>query len=103
MQPVPLVNRFGFPTGFFLLDEVLTLTPLSCPDLDVTLDRAGQVRICWPDDGGNCVLQWTGDLAVPMQWQKADLPVVTQPDGSKCVTITVPAKRAFFRLCGGCR
>ena len=89
-------------TGFLLLGEVHTLTPLPCPRLDITLDRGSQVRNCWQDDGRDCALQWTSDLTPPIRWQNADLPVVAMPDGSKCVTITAPTKRVFFRLCGGC-
>jgi hypothetical protein len=106
-RPVPLLLPDGTPSGFELIREVHIPVPLPCPKLEaVRVPSANEpgpydVLICWKDDG-RCRLRWTRSLNDPIVWHDWTGPIITQPDGTKCVRIDDPQGMMYFRLCGGC-
>jgi hypothetical protein len=106
-RPIPLLLPDGTPSGYELVRVLHTPIPLPCGALQVALVPSTvepglyDVMVCWKEDE-RCRLQWTPDLNTPITWHDWTGPIITQPDGTKCVRITNPTKMMYFRLCGGC-
>jgi len=104
---IELYDEDNNPVGVKVLRTAHTPTPLACPPLlaqlvpGTSIPGGYDVMVCWKDDE-RCRLQWTRDLNAPIRWRDWTGPIITQPDGTKCVRIADPRGMMYFRLCGGC-
>jgi hypothetical protein len=106
-RPIPLLWPDGTPSEYELVRVLHTPVPVPCGALHIELvpptiePGPYDVMVCWKDDE-RCRLQWTDDFNTPILWRDWTGPIITRPDGTKCVRIPDPRGMMYFRLCGGC-
>ncbi|MCX6894447.1 MAG: hypothetical protein NTZ16_02870, partial [Verrucomicrobia bacterium] len=98
MQPIPLLDANGQPTGMMLIQAAHTPNPVR-PRLDVTVLPNQQIQICWPELPPCYRLQHRPKLDPDpaMPWKDV-LTLSQSANGMSCVTLDASGTVEFFRL-----